>query len=145
MKLRKKDTGFTKIKVKVVLGSRPEGMGSEWMTEKDWKDFDEYVEKLKRDGLYGKTETFTLLIKKHPFFDAAKADESDIILDLTRIEKHIFKPLQSHSLAMDKPKFVGHVVSGGPVTTTESKKAGIIKTSEAEKKDKEKKDETEIP
>lgn len=46
---------------------------------------------------------------------------------------------------MDKPKFVGHVVSGGPVTITESKKAGIIKTSEAEKKDKEKKDETKIP
>jgi len=40
---------------------------------------------------------------------------------------------------MDKPKFVGYVVSGSSVTTSDAKKAGIIKTSEAEKKDKEKK------
>jgi len=39
-----------------------------------------------------------------------------------------------------KRSFVGHIISGGPVTVQEAKKAGLIKKDPEEKKPKNKKD-----
>ena len=82
---------FKEIKVKSFIGARPDGMAADWMTQKDWDDFDAYVEKCKANGTYGNEVEITLLLKPLPEFDSP-----GIILDLDRIEKHVFKPLMTH-------------------------------------------------
>jgi len=82
---------FKKIVVKHRLGDPPGDMATEWWTSEDWKKWDEYVEKLKRDGDFGKETESTILLRPHPFFDNNHA----LALDPENIEKHEFIPLNN--------------------------------------------------
>jgi len=80
---------FKIITVKHYIGQRPEGMAADWMTGKDWDDFNAYMERCKADGTYGKEITSTLKLKSHPLFEG----QQGLILDMESIETHTYKPL----------------------------------------------------
>lgn len=53
---------------KGVLGD----FATEWWTDSDWKDWEIYVENLKRTGEYGKEHKIDLLIEPDPLYDDNK-------------------------------------------------------------------------
>jgi hypothetical protein len=76
------------LKVKHIIGDRPEGMATDFMTKEDWQNYDAYVERCKRNKTYGKEIEITIILKDPLFFN-----NQGCILDLRDIKTHSFKPL----------------------------------------------------
>jgi len=59
--------GFKSFKIKPILGAPPEDPS--WMTPEDWKEHEDYVERLKKEGKYlTEGEEVTLNFKKYEPF-----------------------------------------------------------------------------
>ena len=79
-----------KVIVKHQIGVIEHRMVTEWWTEKEWEDWNKYVEKCKQDGTYGKEVEFVLELSGEPFFDGFK---TEIVLDINNTKVIQFKSL----------------------------------------------------
>ena len=52
----------------------------------------DYIKQLKNNGEYLKDYSVSLFIKNHPLFDNNEFKPKGIVLDISKIEKHTFKP-----------------------------------------------------
>jgi hypothetical protein len=84
---------YKKLKVKYIIGQRPDGMAAEWMTDKDWEKHEQYVEKCRRDGTLGKEAEAVMHLKKHKGYNGS-FNNTGLIIDFNKITKLKLKPLK---------------------------------------------------